>query len=1228
MRNPYALFSSTELATLILTASAYITQARAFSFTRTPPANLDISQLGRVGVAGDFDGVSLYQWVGQSQGGSNGNNGTTSLLSRYPNGAFATLQGSDAHIHAMCPFISKDGTLNGIVVGGNFTSLGGKQAQGIALVNATTGDVVPLPGLDGSVAALYCDQASSTVYVGGSFTGGGATNAIAWVTGWTNLPFSGFNGPVYSITKAPNGNIVFGGDFDGVGNSTGPAERDMQVIPVGTAAISSTPNSPNAGFSDPRNIICKTFAQQGPGNTWLLADNSAGQWTAGFDFGFIPTKLRLYNTNLDGRGTKTFRYTALPDGGIMNMTYSDPTSGQTRYCDARCPLPQNNQTEQDFRFVNNGTVGMKGFRIDISEWYGSGAGLTGIELFQDDLYSFAINKFNEQQCDGVSNSTALAIANGPWTNLTSPTSTSGYLTATLNGNVSPEAASVVFQPNIRQSGNYSVTVYTPGCVQDGTCATRGRVNITGTVTTGNGQRTPFSTEIYQTNFNDKYDQIFIGNVDASGSSFRPSVTLSPSSGQTGPLTVVAQRVRFQISSSSGGLNGLFEYNANRATIDPNEFSKSTIDKAGMSLENGASVNALAVQGKSLYVAGGFTSGSYANVFSVGDAAQDIGEGGLNNAVQSMALNNSILYLGGSFTGTRSGDTQGLKGVASYNTATSKWVPMGAGIDGIANYVVPFELNITSSNKPDLAIAVSGRFSQVLGFGNNPAFNASDFAVWVPSKSNWLHNLKLSTISLQGILTAGTLVPRNPPLFAGSVASQELSTSGAVEVTGTGTTLQTFPAAVQKALTSVGSLTKRAIVNGNVNGVVTGAFYNKNGLNLTVYGGHFSAVATNGTLINNLAIINGSNRDEVTGLAAGVTSESVVQALGFSGTSLFAGGRINGNVNGKPVSGLIVYDGQTANYAQTQPPALQGASATVNAIAPQPSTSLVFVGGDFNSAGSFDCPSLCIYDTSRAQWNSPGSGLGGALGAMQWVDNTHLLIAGNLTLNGNYSSVIVYDSKAQSFLPIGTPQGKDGSITAVTSGSSDGSQYWVGGSNQDGSALLEKYNGTAWTTVEPALGPSSVIHGLQIFTTTQKHNRADILAQNNVLLVMGQLNVTGFGNASAALFNGTAWTPYLLSTSGSGGGTLSQVFVENPSNFFKSGNNKLAIGFVILIALAIALAIIFLVVIAGILAERYRRRRDGYMPAPTNMPAKNANMSRLPPEHLFGDMAAGPSEGMR
>jgi hypothetical protein len=99
-------------------------------------------------------------------------------------------------------------------------------------------------------------------------------------------------------------------------------------------------------------------------------------------FEYRPTKLRLYNTHFEGRGTKTFLFRRLPDNGIMNFTYTDPDTGYDVHCDSTCPLSDSaDEKYRDFEFVN--VVGMSGFQIEISDWYGSGAGLNGIELFQE-----------------------------------------------------------------------------------------------------------------------------------------------------------------------------------------------------------------------------------------------------------------------------------------------------------------------------------------------------------------------------------------------------------------------------------------------------------------------------------------------------------------------------------------------------------------------------------------------------------------------------------------------------------------------------------------------------------------------------------------------------------------------------------------------------------------------------------------------------------------------------
>ena len=65
---------------------------------------------------------------------------------------------------------------------------------------------------------------------------------------------------------------------------------------------------------------------------------------------------------------------------------------------------------------------------------------------------------------------------------------------------------------------------------------------------------------------------------------------------------------------------------------------------------------------------------------------------------------------------------------------------------------------------------------------------------------------------------------------------------------------------------------------------------------------------------------------------------------------------------------------------------------------------------------------------------------------------------------------------------------------------------------------------------------------------------------------------------------------------------------------------LAVGFVVLIGLGIALGLTFLMVVAGVLAERLRRKREGYMPAPTY--DRNAGISRIPPSQLFSSLGQG------
>ncbi|KFZ10761.1 hypothetical protein V502_07950 [Pseudogymnoascus sp. VKM F-4520 (FW-2644)] len=1205
-----------RLSQLCLALASFSQLSQAITFNPIPSPNLDLSQFGRVGIAGDFDGISLYQYEGQSELGSS-SNGAESVLARFPDGGFASVASSDASIQSMCPLISKDGSVSNVVVAGNFTSLGGVESQGIALFNPNTSTVTPVPGLSGQVSALYCDESSKTVYIGGKFKAANSTNAASLNSthGLTDLPFLGFNGPVTSITKSSAGKIIFGGSFTGLGNATVISDPDQQIINIAKATITSGPATSTADFADPKNIVCKDSGADGPGNTWLLADNSPGFWRADFGFGFQPTKLRLWNTHQDGRGTKTWRYTAMPINGIMNFTYVDPATGANSSCSSECPLSNDpNVPFQDFFFVN--VIGMNTFQIDISDWFGSGGGLTGVKLFEDDIYSYAINDFNEPDCAVSSSTASKATVAGPWEVTPSRQSLSNYLTLKIDGSkASSDSESVVFFPHIKESGNYSVNIYTPGCIQDDSCASRGQVRVTGTMSAGSTEPA-FQTDVFQTNNFDKYDQIYIGFIDAGSDAFRPSIKLAPSSGQSGQVTAVANRVGFTLLDSAGGLNSLFEFDPTKKSIDGSSFAASAIDKAGSALSPGADIKALATSDDITIAAGNYSAEGMNNIFGVNKTSSfSLTGDGLNGVVYTMFVNGSIVYIGGEFDNTSKANTKGLNHVAAYDVSKKTWNTLGAGVNGRVSDIVPFTVNFTNGAL-ETVISLTGNFDEINAFGANKSIPVSGFAIWVPSRGNWLQNLKATQMSFDGQLTTAVDLPNGGgSLFSGSLSSSQVGAYGAAALTDGD--ISSFPVDIQAQSQSSSSISKRATSsNYTLPGVVTGHFYEADGINVTIFGGHFEAKATDGSTINNLLILDGEKSDTVTGLSQ-LKNESTVMALATIDDILWVGGALTGTVNGASINGLLSYNLKTAT-TPTQPPALAGEEVVVSSISIRESTGDVYVAGSFDHAGSLDCPGLCVFTAAASQWNRPGT-ISGRVNTLAWQTADSLIVGGALEVAGNKTALATYDAKSQVWAEFDGGAAIPGAVTAFTPASKDATQFWVSGVATNGSAFLMKYDGSKWSSIGYTLGAKSEIRGIQILPLSEDHTSTDLVPSNHALLLTGSLNLPSFGNASAVLFNGTAFQPYALtSTSDKRSGSISKIFSQQ-QNVFEDGKSHLALGLIVLIGLAIALALIFLLVVAGIVAERLRRKREGYVPAPTNMFDKTSQMSRLPPEQIFGTL---------
>ena len=751
---------------------------------------------------------------------------------------------------------------------------------------------------------------------------------------------------------------------------------------------------------------------------------------------------------------------------------------------------------------------------------------------------------NEPACAKIEFPSTSSVT-GPWVTTQSQENTSLYLTVKLaKSDVKPEAASVIFRPDIKQSGNYSIKIYTPGCQQDETCDTRGIVNVTGVFTSQSQSKPPTPSFIYQTNKFQKYDEIYYGPVDANSDVFRPTITLTPSSNQLpgqDEILLVAQRVGFTLTNSTGGLNGLFEFDPSQTTADV-DYSKSTFDEAGADLDAEATITSLVVANNTTYVAGNFSARSKAfrNVFAISNGnSTALPHGGLDAQVSTLFDFENVLYLGGNFTNTTTKDVSGLNNVAAFNITSQLWQPLGAGVRGRVNSIVPLVLNITQG-QPETCLTINGDFDQVEASASNEARAVQGFAVWVPSRQRWLQDLDLQTQAVSGKLSAAVNYTSTTPVLAGALSVQDVGASGAVYLTTPPLRLNSVGVKIQPRQLSESSNRKRAVSGQNVTGVVTGLFHSLNGHNITILGGHFTANATNGSTVDNLAFVNGTG--SVTGLVGGLDMESVFLALETQNDILYAGGTVTGKVNNADVNGLILYDLAQNNYASAQPPAFGGSDVVVNAITLRPDTAQVYVGGNFQTAGSLGCPSVCIFE--NGQWSQPGSRLGGSVGALVWQGRDNLLAGGNLTVDNNPTSLAKYDTKKQQWTALDRA-GSDvpGPVTALSPANDAVSQFWVAGTSRNGSAFIMKYDGSKFKPIGTLLGDQTTVRGLSVLQLKGNHEHSDLVDRGETLLVTGQLNLPNFGNASAALFNGTTFTPFIVSTSGNSPGSLSRLVSE-------------------------------------------------------------------------------------
>ncbi|KAJ1304739.1 hypothetical protein OPQ81_005877 [Rhizoctonia solani] len=1243
MASPPRAMSSYPLISILLGA--------ALAGAQNVP-QIDFSRMGTVGIAGAFAGLDLYNASAPTVDSS-----AATLVSRDSNGALTILGATNGGGQLLASCSLKDT----LYVGGLFDSIAGTSAKNIIAYTPSSRKFSPLgsegAGVDGEVNALHCDSSSGLVWVGGNFRRPTSASESAAFGGavavfnpnnnaWSPAPFDGLRGQVLDIAPSTDGkSLYFGGAFattfgsNSSLNSTNnpavpyspgatPFSASLVPIPLNGSEITAQPASSDSNFNNILSILCPG-GDDGPGNTWLGADGSTASITAR-PFKFINAGgIRLGNTAVNGRSTTAFTLTTIPDNNVLELTYNDPATNQTRTCTDSCPLaPSSTALYQDFLFTTSQQI--TGFQLRLSQWSGSGPGLHILQLLSNGAFANALESLNSASCyaPGASDSSTSGTWNTIEAATTIPGTTQSVLVASVPvGTSSANSPSITWSPYVSASGEYEVYMMIPGCTRLQDCDARTSVKVT--VSPGNGI-TPAVTTVSERVSDDTQALIYRGQVIPSTPDYRSTVTLqladSPEgSGTGGQYRLVADRVQFVLTSVGTGGNGtgngtlsgagrngfgFFEWPLSASTTNATGVLPNTtitpFDALSFAVPNAsASIHAIApYSATKLFAGGNFTTASVgSNIVSVDGsglgAVSGLAANGLNGAVSALALYGSTLFVGGAFTDTQTGGASNLRHVARYDVDSNSWASLGTGLAfpvssleisdghllaggefGLARWDIANGVWVSSGGYLSGTTTLVSNSSAV---GENTAVLGGTFgAIRKYGADGWAVLENGPTVKPLGALLDHTTTTSAAPTATSVVTNSKarrhwfshMTMSDLFPRQQTSNTLPAPPAAPAPA-------------------VLAGTFYSNRSISqLTVLGGNFTFA--NGQA-KNLAFYN-TETNRLTGVQ-GAQVEGVVRALYVQGDELFVGGQFT--VQGGKGSGLATYGLASGGWESNDSEGLvasSGSTVTVRSITGRPSnTDTVIVAGTFASAGQLTCEAVCAWSIENKQWSQLGSGIKGDVSSVAYAgSNAELLIvAGALTLaDGTAANVAQYSFDNFTWISVGGGNGIPGPVTALSVDNLNSSSIFAAGRTSDGSApFLIHWNGQQWTTLTTNLSGTTEVTQLAMVPLSDPHAGNSVLEDNRVLFMSGSLASNSFGSVSTALFDGATVYPYVstISTSGSAG-FVSGLFYSI-SNFSFELRKFLPRGVVILISIAIAAGIVFLLLLIGVLWAIFARRED-------------------------------------
>ncbi|KAK9899042.1 hypothetical protein P389DRAFT_42803 [Cystobasidium minutum MCA 4210] len=869
---------------------------------------------------------------------------------------------------------------------------------------------------------------------------------------------------------------------------------------------------------------------------------------------------------------------------------------------------------------------------------------------------------------GRSSSTHQPTAQIPWDHVEVVSSTisgtsEGALCAAVpvdaDSNTAPTAT---WYPYFGQDGNYELYFFTPACSFDATCGQRGAVDVEVAISGTAGSSTSMTT-INQEGSQDQSTLIYSGPINPIANNAEVKVTMKLSSSERPNLAagkgdkyyLVADKIitvakdtdgngsnQIKIGTGMNSVNvstadsnrrqlrydighGLFEWktseiNGISPTLDTGMTTGQeirTVQTAGTfdRLAFGLSASSKIEQIVALPDSAGFvlagdmdttaSTGAIQNVVLL-NADGRIGQNaqrGLNGPVNALTYDGQYIYAAGNFSATGDAGLSDFNGRARRKIAENWESVPGLSNDGEASFIAQLPNDKLVIGYQENAVDIWYSSNNSVATMGQPLIVASlsSSALSQDGKTAYLAGslsaLVQSTSSGSARITKDGLEPINfgfqaaSPSQTGATPSSTPASKRSLASTGLMSTLKNKLKKRQSgnALAAPSALPTSILASSTEPVIYAGAHWKNSSSDqdVTILGGRF--VSRDG-LVTNLGVLRADG--SLTPLQGDNAASGDVRSLLVADDLLWIG-RANAQDDALTVYDLAAQQWRTSDFLSTAVAASSGHFENLNAV----------VG----------CNNICEWQKESKQWTALGSGVEGIAAAVA-LSKAHLYLAGSFVSNNTSAYVTSwdYESKVWNALP---SEGLPGPTLAI-SVDSDSSIFVSGTSASDSSSYLSRWDGNAWAPVVGSqanaqdqdslqLGGSDV-QQLLLAPITSENDNDYFLKNDRVLMVSGQLNLARSGPASSAIFDGSAWYPYLLSTTASGAaGTIAGFFY--PANTIQFGRHQhLALGLVILVSMAIALGVVFLGVLVALIITLSKRHDDANAYPPVVIPPYDAD----------------------